>query len=382
MVRIASFNVENLFSRPKALNPLDFNYGKNALKAYHDVNELLVKYCYNDEDKKKIRNFFIDLDIYYKNDSNAIRRKRTQYPKWAWFRKNRGNFDWQPKDPTKNVEIIANGRSDWIGWVELAKETNNEISTLMTARVIQDVNADIIGIIEAENRPSLVRFNNDLLDKQYKYVMLIDGNDKRGIDVGIMTCEDFKIKSIISNVDLEDSKGIVFSRDCPQYNIYTPNGTEVNILVNHFKSKSGGGDDKRKRQADHVRKIVDDLVDKNKHVVVLGDLNEGPDSNGIQNKNLINLFNNNSPLVDCYSLPSFQDGGISGTYDNCSLTNRIDYILISKSLKPFFAGGGVFRKGLWGKKTTKPTKWDIYQDITKSSEQASDHAAVFVDLNI
>jgi hypothetical protein len=115
----------------------------------------------------------------------------------------------------------------------------------MTARVIQDVNADIIGIVEAEDRPSLVRFNQELLGGFYRHVMLVDGNDERGIDVAIMTRNNFEIESIRSNVDTEDRTGNVFSRDCPQYEVQTPNGTVVHVLVNHFKSQSGGGGTKR-----------------------------------------------------------------------------------------------------------------------------------------
>jgi len=51
----------------------------------------------------------------------------------------------------------------------------------MTAQVIHDVAADIQAVVEAEDRPSLDRFNTDLLAGQYGHVMLIDGNDTRGI---------------------------------------------------------------------------------------------------------------------------------------------------------------------------------------------------------
>lgn len=98
--------------------------------------------------------------------------------------------------------------------------------------------------------------------------------------------------------------------------------------------------------------------------------------------NLIDLFDNNSPLVDCYSLSGFQVGNRPGTYDTCSLKKRFDYILISKSLKPHFNSGSIFRKELWGTRITRPDKWPIYQDMTKSTEQASDHAAVYIDLDI
>jgi endonuclease/exonuclease/phosphatase family metal-dependent hydrolase len=123
-------------------------------------------------------------------------------------------------------------------------------------------------------------------------------------------------------------------------------------------------------------------VQQGKHVVVLGDLNEGPTTGGTQAPNLISLYDNNSPLVDCYSLPGFDVGNRLGTFDSCGLGNRLDYIFISKNLQPSFTAGGLFRKGLWGTRATRPTDWDTYSEMTTSSEQASDHAAVLIDLNI
>ncbi len=138
---------------------------------------------------------------------------------------------------------------------------------------------------------------------------------------------------------------------------------------------------KRRRPAE-VRRIVDGLVVQGQHVIVLGDLNEGPATAGSQPANLRDLFHSSSPLVDCYELANFQVGNRPGTFDSCGLRNRLDYILISKSLVPNYTGGGVFRKGLWGTRKTRPTNWDTYPELTKSSEQASDHAAVFIDINL
>lgn len=238
--------------------------------------------------------------------------------------------------------------------------------------------------MEAEDRPSLVRLNNDLLDDLYGHVMLVDGNDERGIDVGIMTRDNFEIESIRSNVDSVDDVGEVFSRDCPQYEVRTPSGNVLHVLVNHFKSQSGGGGLKRKRQAAEVRRIVDGLVNQNQHVVVLGDLNEGPKhSSGLDHaENLEELYINNSPLIDCFSLQGFDSGNRPGTYDSCGLRNRSDYIFISESLQDKFSGGSVFRIGLWGNRKTRPDKWDTYPEMTDSTEQASDHGAVFIDLDV
>ncbi len=382
MVRIASFNVENLFARPKAFNTADWSIGRPALRAYREVSEIFSKAVYTANDKQRILDLLVTLDIYRRNSSGAIRRINTQSPRWAWLRKNKGKFDRQPANPNQDVEIIANGRGDWIGWVELAKEATDETATRMTAQVIQDVAADILGIVEAEDRPSLVRFNNELLGGFYRHVMLVDGNDERGIDVGIMTRANFGIESIRSNIDTEDAEGIIFSRDCPQYEVHTRGGTVLHVLVNHFKSQSGGGGRKRQRQAAEVRRTVDRLVGQAQHVIVLGDLNEGPVPATGQPVNLRRLFDVHGPLVDCYTLPAFQVGSRPGTFGSCGLRNRLDYILISRSLVPNFAGGGIFRQGLWGNRVNRPTAWATYPQITRSSQQASDHAAIYVDLNI
>ena len=206
MIRIASYNVENLFARPKAFDPADWTIGEPILAAYREVNELFGNTSYSAADLARMRELLVTLDIYTVNDHGAVRRKHSVNPRWAWLRKNRGSFDREPRDATQNVEIIATGRASWIGWVELATEPTNEISTRSTARVIADVDADIVAVVEAEDRPSLVRFNEELLNDRYRHIMLIDGNDERGIDVGLMTRADFPIETIRSNVS-ESSPG-------------------------------------------------------------------------------------------------------------------------------------------------------------------------------
>jgi len=381
-VVVASFNVENLFARPKAFDLTDPAAGEPVLSAYHEFNALAGKADYTSDDTARMRELLVALDIYTVNTQGAVRRKQSQAPRWAWLRKNRGTFDREPRDPTQDVEIIATGRDDWIGWVELATETTDEAGTRTTARVIGEIDADVIAIVEAEDRPSLIRLNQELLGGRYDHVMLVDGNDDRGIDVGIMTKKGFEIESIRSNVDVKDRAGPVFSRDCPQYEIRTPSGETVHVLVNHFKSQSGGGGPKRKRQAKEVRRIADELVAAGKNVIVLGDLNEGQPSADKPAANLKTLFDPAGPLVSCYELPGFETGEPLGTFDSCGIRNRLDYLLVSRSLQPRFRSGHLFRKGLWGTRATRPTAWQTYEEMKDSSQQASDHAAVVVELDL
>lgn len=382
-VVVASYNVENLFSRPKAFDTTDWAAGEPVLAAYHEFNALIAKSAYTDADRARMRDLLVTLDIYGRNERGVIRRKQTQTPKWAWLRKNRGSFDSEPQDRSRPVEITATGRDDWIGWVELATEATDEVGTRMTAKVIGDIDADIIAIIEAEDRPALVRLNGELLDDRYEHVMLVDGNDDRGIDVGIMTRRGFEIESIKSNVDVKNGKNPVFSRDCPQYEIRTPSGELVHVLVNHFKSQSGGGGDRRREQADKVREIADRLVAQDKHVVVVGDLNEGQPSEQEPPPNLKSLFDRTGPLRSCYDLPGFEKTPKRpGTFDSCTIANRLDYALVSRSLGSRFRRGYLFRKGLWGSRRTRPTDWETYPELTSGEHQASDHAAVVVELDL
>jgi hypothetical protein len=155
----------------------------------------------------------------------------------------------------------------------------------------------------------------------------------------------------------------------------------MHVLVNHFKSQSGDGGEKRRRQAEGVRRIVNSLVAEGEHMIVLGDLNEGQPAEDKPAANLQAPFNNPGPLDCYYDLAEFDVGNRPGTFDSCGIRNRLDYILLSQSLRPAFTFGYLFRKGLWGSRTTRPDQWETYADLTTSVHQAFDHAAAVIHLD-
>src|SRR5262249_1862901 len=206
-MRLGSFNLENIFDRARALNQDTIAAGKVVLDEFAKVNKLFSKPVYTPADKKAILNGLDTLGVLKKDDAG----------KFVLLRQNRGKLLKRP--PKGPVQVVAEGRGDWIGWLELKTERVNEIAIQNTGQVVRDVAADVLATIEVDNRTALLRFNEQTLPAvegtAYPHVMLIDGNDDRGIDVGLLSR--FPIGTIRSHVDDRDGKERIFSRDCPEY---------------------------------------------------------------------------------------------------------------------------------------------------------------------
>jgi len=369
-MRIASFNVENMFRRAVALNLATWKDGKQILDNYARVNQLLQEPVYTAAIKKSIIDALEKLGLKKSNESAFV-----------ILRENHGHLLKRPK--TGPMQVIAGGRNDWIGWVELKTEAVEETATRMTAKVIHEVNADVLAVIEAEDRIALTRFNDQLLKPihaTYDGIMLIDGNDDRGIDVGFFTRKPSVIESMVSHVDDMKSGRRIFSRDCVEYTVRVSRSKTILVLVNHFKSKGFGNqassDARRKDQAQRVRDIYNQRRSQGIDLIaVVGDFNDTPDSDPLKP-----LLKNGSDLKDIFDHPNFHGDGRPGTFGNAAASEKIDYILLSPALFAKVTNGGVERRGVWG--GTSGTLFPHFPEITKAIEAASDHAAVFADLNL
>src|SRR5258707_151991 len=220
-MKIASFNLENLFDRAKALNQQSWAAprsthesrwldGKAVLEGYAALNALLRKEIYSAADKKKIVGLLTDLGL-----------KQVDESEFVILRQNRGRLLKRPRG--KPIEIVASGAGDWTGWIDLKREAVNEVGTQNTGRVVQAVNADVLAVVEAEDRTALMRFNEQVLAGKevggttYVHAMRVDGNAERGIDVGIFTKASHPTASIRSHVREKNTAGnTTFSRDCAE----------------------------------------------------------------------------------------------------------------------------------------------------------------------
>jgi endonuclease/exonuclease/phosphatase family metal-dependent hydrolase len=372
-MRIAAFNVQNLFDRAKALNGQTWADGRPVLAAYAQLNELLQADPYTPEDKQRIILLLGRLGLLRGDESRFVRLRRIR---GAFLRRQR----------TGEVIVVASGRSSWIGWVELVTEHVDQLAMEHTAMVIRDVAPDVLGVVEAESRQLLQMFTSAMLTKvggrPYEQVMLIDGNDPRGIDVGLLARAQFPISSVRSHIFDTDTKGVVFSRDACEYHLRTPSGEPLIVLVTHLKSKGYGsktdpiGADRRRRQATRMADIYRGLIaDGAKYVAMIGDFNDDPTS-----ESLAPLLTGTSAR-DISEHRDFDPGPRSGTFKGGNDRNKIDYVLLSPDLYRRITGGGIFRRGVYHGPRTRNT-WNMYPTLTADVHAASDHAAIYADVDL
>lgn len=362
--RIASFNVENLFGRAKVFNFLDPTVGDAILKRIDDFRLLLKKATYTAQDKKDILKLYKDeLKPYIK-----VREDRGKLFKYS--------------GPAV-TGVKANGAGEWDGEIEFKRAKFSEEARTNTAKVIKDVRADLACIVEAESRPTLQAFDTHLLGSRYKYEMLIDANDPRGIDVGLYS--KFPLGGVWTHMFDKDGNKTIFSRDCLEVEVFLPNGKTLYVLCNHFKSRGydfdGTADKKRERQATRVAQVLGKYNLASDWVVVAGDFNDHPASATLQP--LLSVQNLHDVLA--LEFPNHPMKRWTYYFDKFE---QIDYVLVSEALKGQFHEAGVWRRGMHElEKLTTSSGGTVdvekeYATVTHWTNAASDHGAVWAEFNL
>lgn len=378
-LRIATYNVENLFRRAKILNLHDTDKTDTLLDLVRQLQKLLDQKTYDDALKNEVFSVSKDLVVYVN------------------IRKDAGSLgDWKKENGVTGFRInkSCKGRGDWIGEIEFKDKEFSDVQRKNTGRVIKALKADILCAIEVEGMDVLKAFNSQILgkDKFSQYVMIDSPNDPRGIDVACLTKH--KILSVRTHVfDAGKVFNPVFSRDCLEVAIDVGLSRPVFVLCNHFKSQNGKtpeekqkSADKRKDQAGQVAAILKQTYDLTKdYVVVLGDLNE--DST--------NAYNSLQPLFKVPNLHPVVDPALDsterytyyfGSGKKGERLNQLDYIFVSDPLHKATTATGFERRGIAGidKITAKegaPAETP-FDSVTTWDTGASDHAGVWVEVDL
>ena len=76
----------------------------------------------------------------------------------------------------------------------------------------------------------------------------------------------------------------------------------------------------------------------------------------------------------------FVGDGRPGTFSNGSASQKLDYILMSPELANKVQQGGIERQGVWSE--VNGTLIPHFHEIKTAKDTASDHAALWIDLDL
>lgn len=173
----------------------------------------------------------------------------------------------------------------------LVKE-KDEAATALIARRILEMDVDVLAVQEVEDLPALQHFNRTWLKGLYPFQALVEGNDPRLIDVGVLSKLPIGALTswrFASHPDEPDSP--IFSRDLLEVEILEPRRRKrlLTLFNTHLKSQylaphenpitgKQRADLTRRRQAEVTERILLERTRPNSAFVLLGDMNDSPES--------------------------------------------------------------------------------------------------------
>lgn len=364
MLRLATFNCENLFSRATLLNFEAGSATSELLSQLASLAAILEKDHYSLADKQEIIRLVDSLSDFI--EINTLRGSLLR------------------TGDNGETQVGPSGRSKWVGGIELKRSSVPLAAQKNTLKILDFCAADVQFVVEVENRRTLEDFNGKL-SNPFPFHMLVDGNDDRGIDVGILSR--FEIAAVRSHIFDRGEGGTVkgnriFSRDCLEVDLKLPGDRLLHVFVNHLKSQRSGSPQETD-EADALRlvqakRLVAIIKERNLDltrdlVVVGGDLNNSPDSPSLR------------PLLSLEGLTDVLEGRPDRwTYHHSGFGNsQLDYLLVSEPLRAKMKGTHIERRGIYDVQATDEEGQPIpsLPGLTKLL-QASDHGAVIASFEI
>lgn len=208
-------------------------------------------------------------------------------------------------DPLKqDNEFTPDGKFKWT-----EEKLADKIERL--SKILRELNADIVGLAEVENIDVLKRLGTDA---GYPYVYLIEREDARGIDVGILS------KHRLANVrNAGSGRGYIVA-------MYRG----IDFAFTHWKSKLGKHtDSKRMENAAHAKTLKPPIL-------LMGDFNEDPAELARKSLATIHL----TDLIERKNCSSFLEKSrwicIDGAYANpgtCNMKAAAEIVRLPSMMK-------------------------------------------------
>jgi len=248
-------------------------------------------------------------------------------------------------------------------------KAKDKTKTEKVAQRILSMNLDVLAVQEVENIDILKEFNRVNLGGLYDHVVLIEGNDPRLIDVGVMSKLPIgAVSSFQTAVHISDPTKRVFGRDLQEVEILNNSKTMKlftlynNHLKSHFGDDDDGGqgkidnDDRRTKQAETVQRIVGDRMRSDARFIITGDMNDAPDTAPLSSLLTIDGGSMFNALANPTEVGEMKDEKPGEEPTDSSWTHRFrpsgqppehklfDQIWVSPGLAPAFNGGFIGRR--------------------------------------
>ncbi len=239
-------------------------------------------------------------------------------------------FDTQDDPATDDSEFLPTGRNEWT-------QERYESKLANMAKVIADLNPDILGVCEIENRRVLEDLlkTNALASRQYQIVHF-DSPDPRGVDVGLIyKPKVFKpFAAFPYKLSFYDEEPNFRTRDHLVVRGVMGSDT-LTVIVNHWPSRRGGKEDARAAAGKTVRHIVDSLTRLNPKakIAIMGDLNDDPFNASVKKHLYADVAKKLKPgmLYNPFA-EIFKQGFGSLAFNNA--WNLFDQIIITQNMMP------------------------------------------------
>ncbi len=222
-------------------------------------------------------------------------------------------------DPDKRDEEFAlNGKKNVTQKIYDLKINNS-------VEVLKDLNVDILGLCEVENKNVLNDLNDAFEEKEYK-IIHYESPDERGIDNALLY--DPKKFNVLSSKPI---RNILGGNDKTRDILYvegTFNRDLIHIFVNHWPSNYGGKEKsipKRNSTSKlllaEIQKIKRAEVEPN--IVLLGDFNEDPDDKNVLLLESAGLTNLMMDMTDKEDMSTYIYRGTNYLYDQIIVSNCV-----------------------------------------------------------
>tara|TARA_R110000868_G_scaffold111854_1_gene301685 strand:+ start:4808 stop:5932 length:1125 start_codon:yes stop_codon:yes gene_type:complete len=369
-MKVATFNIQNLFHRDKSL--VEQPIGK-CIRDWIDELDMLIRKTGNSlSEQERIRELSFLLGF----------EKTTPLP-YAVMRRKAGLL--YMKGIHHSTESRAGHLTNWNGWIELQTKPILPTATDNKARVIADINADILLLQEVEDRASLEEFNQIVLPKfnckPYSHTFVIQSNDMKGLEIAILLRKGYTLQTIKTH--LIGGYSDLFQQ-LVEYEISTLNSEEIHILATNLVNQT---DDQeiahkiRKSLVENIARIYKNLIAQGKtNVIIAGTFNTPSYCDS-----LTPLFQDTDvkDITKHFSFEVTTDEGDDATYYRLGAYRKgvnikqKDYLLFSPAFFERMQDSGLHRKAMW---PTKKPQWSTYKEVSSKYNAASEHPLVWGNL--